>query len=270
MKFILGYKKEMTQQYREDGRIVPVTVVKADRCVVTQIKSVEKDGYGAIQLGVGKKNKTGKSMAGHLAKFTEKKEKPFARLSEIRMENASDFKVGDSIGVTMFEPGDKIAVTGISKGKGFQGVVKRHNFKGSPASHGHKDQLRMPGSIGPQEPQRVFKGTRMAGRMGGDQITVKNLEVVSIDPENNLLFVKGALPGARNSVVVLIGEGDGKAEVNIFEKSPEGEAPPNKEEAAKEETPAEGESTKDEPAKEEAPEAKKDEPKKENEGNNKK
>ena len=221
----------MTQQYREDGTLVPVTVVKADPTIVTQVKSVEKDGYQAVQLGVGKKNKANKSMAGHLKAVSAKHEKPFATLQEIRIEDSASFEVGDTINVKTFEAGDIVAVTGTSKGKGFQGVVKRHGFKGSPASHGHKDQLRMPGSIGAQDAQRVFKGMKMGGRMGGDQVTVKNLEIVSLDEENNLLYVKGAVPGARNSLIVITGEGDLTKGVNIL--------------AASEETPAE------EPVKEE-------------------
>lgn len=216
MKFIIGYKKEMTQQYREDGSVVPVTVVKADPAVITQVKSQEKDGYQAIQVGLGTKNKAGKSQAGHLKQVLDSGRKPFMNIKEFRVEDASTFNVGDTIGVNTFSAGDVVAVTGVSKGKGFQGVVKRHGFAGSPASHGHKDQLRMPGSIGSQDPQHVFKGTRMGGRMGGNQITVKNLEVVSVDEENNLLFVKGALPGSRNSLVVIAGKGDLILGANLF------------------------------------------------------
>ena len=206
----------MTQTYREDGTIVPVTVVQVDRCVVTQIKSTDKDGYAAVQLGFGKRKHAGKTMRGHLKSFSAKNMPAFLRLREVRLSDASPFTVGDAIDVTMFQPGDKISATGTSKGKGFQGVVKRHHFHGHPSSHGHKDQMRMPGSIGAGEPQHVFKGTRMAGRMGGDRVTVKNLEVVSVDAEKHLLYVKGALPGARNSLIILMGEGDGVIAANLF------------------------------------------------------
>ena len=217
MKFIVGYKQEMTQQYREDGTVVPVTVVKADPAFVTQVKTADKDGYQAIQIGIGSRNKAGKSLAGHLAPITKTGVKPFHRLREIRLEDSSGFSLGDTITVETFTAGDKVAVTGTSKGKGFQGVVKRHGFSGGPASHGHKDQLRMPGSIGSQDPQRVFKGMKMGGRMGGDRVTVKNLEIVYIDPENNLLYVKGALPGARNSLILIMGEGELQKGPSIFE-----------------------------------------------------
>jgi large subunit ribosomal protein L3 len=265
MKFIIGYKQQMTQQYREDGTLVPVTVVKAEPAIVTQVKSVEKDGYQAVQLGIGKKNKVNKSMAGHLKTISAKHEKPFATLQEIRLQDSTDFEVGDTINVKTFEAGDVVAVTGTSKGKGFQGVVKRHGFKGSPASHGHKDQLRMPGSIGAQDAQRVFKGMKMGGRMGGDQVTVKNLEIVSLDEENNLLYVKGAVPGARNGLIVIMGEGDLTKGVNILaasESTPAEKPTETKEEKA--ETPKE-ETSVEEPAKTEVPEEKvaKAEPKKE-------
>lgn len=255
MKFIIGYKQEMTQQYREDGTVVPVTIVKAEPAVVTQVKNTEKDGYQSVQIGIGTRNKVGKSQAGHLKTVLKDGRKPFHRLQEVRVEDASGFQVGDTITVKTFAAGDKVAVTGRSKGKGFQGVVKRHNFGGSPASHGHKDQLRMPGSIGAQDPQRVFKGMKMAGRMGGDRITVKNLEIVSLDEENNLLFVKGALPGARNSMIMISGEGELVKGASIFE-APKAEEP-------KQEEKAEETESKEDPAqevKEEKKEEEKSEP----------
>ncbi len=221
MKFIIGYKQQMTQKYRQDGTLVPVTVVKAEPAVVTQVKTNDKDGYTAVQLGFGSRKKHGKALAGHVKKILETGRKPFHGFREVRVEDASAFSVGDTVTVKTFGEGDKIAVTGTSKGRGFQGVVKRHGFGGSPASHGHKDQLRMPGSIGAGEPQHVFKGTRMGGRMGNDQITVKNLEVVAIDEAQNLLYIKGALPGARNSVVLIQGEGDVVLGGSIFEASQE-------------------------------------------------
>ncbi len=203
MKFILGKKEEMTQKFREDGTVVPVTVVKAGPCVITQVKIKEKDGYSAVQLGYGFKKKLNKPLSGHLKDLEN-----FEYLREFKLDEGQELEKGDKIGVSIFEPGEKVQVTGISKGKGFQGVVRRHGFHGSPASHGHKDQLRMPGSIGATGPARVFKGTKMAGRMGGDGVTVKNLEVVEIDKENNQLFIKGALPGARNGLILIRASGD--------------------------------------------------------------
>jgi large subunit ribosomal protein L3 len=265
MKFIIGYKQEMTQKYREDGTIVPVTVVKAEPAIVTQVKTAEKEGYNAIQLGIGERNKVGKAMTGHIKPLEKGNVKPFHRLREIRVEDASQFTIGDTINVKTFEAGDKVAVTGTSKGKGFQGVVKRHGFGGSPATHGHKDQLRMPGSIGSQDPQRVFKGTRMGGRTGGKQITVKNLEVVAIDEENNQIYVKGALPGARNSLILVMGEGDLAKGLSVFETEPEKKeepAPETKEEASSDQ-PAEEEKKEAAPAEQDKNEEKAEEKKEE-------
>lgn len=215
-KFILGKKLEMTQKFLEDGRVVPVTVVKADPCTVVQVKG-DKDGYSAVQIGFEQKKKTNKPMAGHLKGLSN-----FRVLKEFRVAKTDDFVRGKVFDVSSFQAGDSLTVTATSKGKGFQGVVKRHGFGGSPASHGHKDQLRMPGSIGATDPARVFKGTRMAGHMGFDTVTVKNLELVEIDKENNLLFIKGAVPGARNTLVKIVADGEisfventTKAEANI-------------------------------------------------------
>jgi len=200
MKFILGKKIEMTQKFREDGEVVPVTAVLAGPCVVTQIRTQEKDGYDAVQIGFELSKKVNKPEGGHLKDLGN-----LANLSEFRMSEVSNLKRGDEIDVSTFEVGNKVKVTSTSKGKGFQGVVKRYGFKGSMATHGHKDQLRMPGSIGATGPARVFKGTRMAGRMGGEQITVSNLEIIEINKDNNILFIKGAIPGARNGLVKIIG-----------------------------------------------------------------
>ncbi|MBU1032397.1 MAG: 50S ribosomal protein L3 [Patescibacteria group bacterium] len=196
MKFILGKKLEMSQVFRPDGTVVPVTLVKAGPCVVTQIKDEKKDGYKAVQIGYLTCKKLAKPIAGHLKDLDKLRE-----LREFRVDDISAFKRGDTFEASSFEVGDVIHVTGTSKGKGFQGVVKRHGFHGSPASHGHKDQLRMPGSIGCTGAQRVFPGRRMAGRMGGDQVTVKNLEVIEVN--DGVIAIKGALPGARNSIVEL-------------------------------------------------------------------
>jgi large subunit ribosomal protein L3 len=210
MKFILGKKLEMTQIW-QDNKVVPVTKIVAGPCFVVQVKTKDKDGYEAIQIGFGEKKEKNikKPQKGHLAKVG----KNLRYLREFRLDKNGGgeevkVKIGDVIKVDTFAPGDKVKVTGISKGRGFQGVVKRHNFAGAPASHGTKDQLRMPGSIGATGPAHVFKGTRMAGRMGGDQVTVKNLEIIEVDKENNILLIKGAIPGARNSLVLISGEGE--------------------------------------------------------------
>lgn len=202
MKFILGKKIEMLQKFAADGSVIPVTAVLAGPCVVTQLKNKETDGYNAVQFGFDLKKKLSKPEAGHLKDLGN-----FRFLSEYRLLESEniDLKRGSTVDVTVFTPGDKVMVTGTSKGKGFQGVVKRHGFHGSPATHGHKDQIRMPGSIGAGGPGRVFKGVRMAGRMGGDQISVKNLEIVAVDKDNNMLFIKGAIPGTRYSLVEIRG-----------------------------------------------------------------
>lgn len=195
MKFILAKKLEMSQVFLPNGTVVPVTLVQAGPCVVAQVKSHEKDGYYAVQLGFLNAKRLSKPKAGHL------KELPKSRiLQEFRLTQHSDIKRGDLIEASTFVAGDMIEVSGTSKGKGFQGVVKRHHFHGHPSTHGHKDQLRMPGSIGAGGVQRVFKGLRMAGRMGGDTVTVKNLSVVEVR-ENGILAVKGAVPGARNTIL---------------------------------------------------------------------
>lgn len=203
MKFILGKKIEMTQRFRENSEAVPVTVLAAGPCVVTQVKDKEKDGYNAVQLGFEIKRKVSKPLQGQLKGLDN-----FRYLREFRIGKEMTLKRGDKITVAVFKSGDRVGVTGVSKGKGFQGVVRRHGFAGSPASHGHKDQLRMPGSIGATDAARVFKGTRMAGQMGGGQATVKNLEVIEVDEKNNLLFIKGAVPGARHNLILISAEGE--------------------------------------------------------------
>ncbi|MBI4280688.1 50S ribosomal protein L3 [Candidatus Uhrbacteria bacterium] len=198
MKFILGRKMEMTQRFGSDGRVIPVTLVEAGPCVVTRVKQPEVDGYQAVQLGFGKAKKATKPVAGQLKGLG-----PFRFLREFRAADVSSLTPGVSLDVSLFSPGDKIQIIGTSKGRGFQGVVKRHHFSGSPASHGHKDQLRMPGSIGSKRQGPVQKGKRMAGRMGGERVTVKNLEIVEVDAAKNLLALKGAVPGARGSLVLI-------------------------------------------------------------------
>lgn len=202
-KFLIGKKLEMTQKYRVDGTVVPVTKIFANPCTITQVKIKLRDGYSAIQIGTGTAKHLSKSLAGHFhgASFR------FVKEFRIDQSQEKDFRVGDVITVSVFQTGDKIKLTGISKGRGFQGVVKRHDFAGSPKTRGHKDQLRMPGSSGAGGIQHVLKGKKMPGRMGSDQVTISNLEVVEIDSQNNFLYIKGAVPGARNSVVWMSGEG---------------------------------------------------------------
>lgn len=201
MKCIIGTKKGMTQIFKEDGTVVPVTRVQAGPCTVTQVKTKEKDGVNSIQVGYGeqKKFRQARAQQGHLNGL------PTVRvMKEFRTTEAdAHLERGTTFTVATFAPGDKIKVTGVSKGKGFQGVVKRHGFKGQAASHGNKDQLRMPGSIGATGPARVFKGMKMGGRMGTDQVTISNLEIISVDTETNELFIKGAVPGARGGYLYI-------------------------------------------------------------------
>lgn len=192
----------MTQKFTEDGLVMPVTAVSAGPCTVVQVKG-EKDGYKAVQVGYGLDKKINKPMAGHLKGLEN-----FRYLKEFRVDDTKAYERGKVFDVTSFKIGDVVEVTATSKGKGFQGVVKRHGFHGSPATHGHKDQLRMPGSIGSTDPARVFKGTRMGGRMGGDTVTVKNLEIIEVDTANNILYIKGAVPGARGSFVEILSPGE--------------------------------------------------------------
>jgi large subunit ribosomal protein L3 len=203
MKFILGKKLEMSQRFGADGSVVPVTLIAAGPCVVTQVKTPEQDGYSAVQVGYGSRRRVSKPSRGHLQGLD-----PFAALREFRVEDASGFARGQVIRASAFAPGDRVEVEGVSKGHGFQGVVKRHGFAGHPPSHGHKDQERMPGSIGSKRQGPVAPGKRMAGRMGGDQVTVKNLEVVEVDGDRNILAVKGAVPGSRGTLVLLSGPGE--------------------------------------------------------------
>lgn len=215
MKFIIGKKLNMTQVWRDD-KVIAGTRVQAGPCLIVQIKTKDKDGYGGVQLGFGEKKEKNikKPQKGHLSKLKvnsptgEENAKVNLRyLREFRCDN-KDLKVGDVIDASTFALGDIIDVVGISKGKGFQGVVKRHGFSGAPKSHGTKDQLRMPGSIGATGPAHVFKGQRMPGRMGGNRVTVKNLEIVEIDKENNVLLIEGAVPGARNGLLLIQGKGE--------------------------------------------------------------
>ena len=204
MQVILGTKIGMTQIIGEDGVVTPVTIIEAGPATVTQIKTVETDGYNAVQLGFGKGKNLSKSVSGHVKKAGENINPKI--LKEFRRDNVADVKLGDQITVEAFALGDKVAVTGISKGKGFAGTVKRWNFQESRNTHGFKGDIRKVGSIGSMYPQKVFKGKRMPGRMGHDQVTVKNLVVAYIDKENNLLGLKGAVPGPKKGNLTIEGK----------------------------------------------------------------
>ena len=202
MKALLGTKIGMTQIISEDGRAVPVTLIQAGPVTVTQVKTVETDGYNAVQVGFDEGKNLSKAVAGHVK--SSKTSPKYIR--EFRVEELpADLKVGDAIDVSAFALGDLVQATGTSKGKGFAGTVKRHNFNTSKKTHGGNGNVRRPGSIGSMYPQKVFKGKRMAGRMGHDQVTVKNLEVAYVDAANNPIGLKGAVPGPRKGLVVVNG-----------------------------------------------------------------
>jgi|TARA_Y100000310_G_scaffold162451_1_gene162438 large subunit ribosomal protein L3 len=205
MKYILAKKEEMTQVFDDNGKVYPATVLSAGPVTVTQVKTEKTDKYNAVQVGYGarKEKNVSKAEQGHTGKNG-----PFANIKEFRVEDAdtiSGANVGDKIDVSNFEKGDKVVISSVSKGKGFQGVVKRHGFHGGPRSHGQKHSEREPGSIGATGPQRVFKGTKMPGRMGGDKVTHKSVKVLAIDAKNNKLIVSGAVPGRRGTLVQVSG-----------------------------------------------------------------
>jgi len=203
------------QVFREDGAVVPVTRVQAGPCVVTQLKTKERDKVQSVQVGFDKQKlfRLKKPQKGHLKDINVDGDKNVTVRFLHDFKSDNKLKCGDRFTVNIFEPGEKVQVTGTSKGKGFQGVVKRHGFHGSPASHGHKDQLRMPGSIGATDAARVFKGTRMGGHMGDARVTIKNLEIVEINADENELLVKGAVPGARNGLLYIFTD-KGKIEID--------------------------------------------------------
>ena len=203
MKALLGTKIGMTQIISDDGRAVPVTLIQAGPLTVTQVKTVETDGYNAVQVAYGEGKNLSKAVAGHTkpAQVTPKHIREF-RVAEL----PEGLKVGDTIDVSEFALGDIVDATGTSKGKGFAGTVKRHNFNTSKSTHGGNGNVRKPGSIGSMYPQKVFKGKRMAGRMGHDRVTVKNLEVAYVDAVNNLIGLKGAVPGPRKGLIVIGGK----------------------------------------------------------------
>jgi len=225
MKFILGKKMSMTQIWVDD-KVMAVTPVLAGPCTVTQIKTKEKDGYQSLQLAFGERKEKNikKPQLGHVKNLNIKPK----HVREFRTTETTDVKAGDIINVATFETGDIVNVTGTSKGKGFQGVVKRWGFHGQQKTHGTKDQLRMPGSIGALGPAHVLKGTKMGGRMGGDRVTTTNLEIAGVDLENNILLIKGAVPGAVNGLVLIKGKGELKLNIQ-----------PEKKEEVKEEVKAE-------------------------------
>lgn len=200
-KGLLGTKLGMTQVWDANNKLVPVTVVQITPNVVTQVRSEEKDGYAAVQIAYGQidPRKVNKPSAGH---FEKAGVTPRRHLTEVRTSDAAEYSLGQELAVDIFEPGQLVDVVGTSKGKGFAGVMKRHNFKGVSSSHGSHRNHRKPGSIGASStPSRVFKGMRMAGRMGGERVTVQGLTVHSVDAEKGLLLVKGAVPGARGRIV---------------------------------------------------------------------
>jgi large subunit ribosomal protein L3 len=202
VKGILGAKLGMTQVW-DNNRVVPVTVVQAGPCVVTQVRTADKDGYSAVQLAFGAVDprKVNKPKAGHYAKADVA---PRRHIVELRTTDASEYTLGQEVTVEAFEPGQRIDVTGRTKGKGFAGVMKRHGFHGLRASHGVERKHRSPGSIGAcATPGRVFKGVRMAGRMGGVRYTVQNLTIQAVDPENNVILVRGAVPGPKGALILL-------------------------------------------------------------------
>lgn len=203
MKGILGKKVGMTRVFSEQGEVVPVTVIEAGPCFVAQIKTVERDGYAAVQLGFEQTKPKG--LTRPQLRHLEKSELPalrYLREFRAREEEIGELLEGQTVTVGIFEVGEFVDVSGTSKGRGFAGVVKRHGFRGGPKTHGQSDRHRTPGSIGAcKTPGRVFKGMRMAGRMGGEQVTVQGLKVELVDPERNLLVVRGAVPGAKNGLL---------------------------------------------------------------------
>ncbi len=196
---IIGKKLGMSQIYSKDGEVIPVTVIQAGPCTVTQVKTKDKDGYEAVQLGFGETRKLNSPEKGHLKDLGN-----FRYLSEVKALDIETVSRGMKVGVDIFKEGEKVNVVGTSKGKGFAGGVKRHHFHGGPKTHGQSDRTRAPGAIGSTTyPGRVWKGLRMAGHMGNERVTQRNLEVVKVEPSQNLLLVKGAVPGHINAVLFI-------------------------------------------------------------------
>jgi large subunit ribosomal protein L3 len=196
---ILGRKLGMTRTFDERGEEVALTLIQAGPCWVTQLRTPERDGYTAVQLGFEETRRLNRPEAGHLKNLPK-----LRHLREVPADSLEGVQVGMRVDAGLLQPGDRVDVTGTSKGRGFAGVVKRHHFGGGPKTHGQSDRHRAPGSIGSgTTPGRVLKGTRMAGRMGGERVTVKNLRVLQVDPERNLIAVAGAVPGARNGLLII-------------------------------------------------------------------
>jgi len=199
LRGLIGKKIGMTQVFTEDGLVKAVTAIEAGPCVVTQVKTVDKEGYNAVQLGFGEGKRLNAPERGHLGKLGR-----FRHLREFRMAEAPSVEPGHSVDVSMFKPGDRVDVSGTSKGRGFAGGVKRHHFRGGPKTHGQSDRHRAPGSVGSgTTPGRVWKGLKMAGHMGHERVTVRRLEVVRSDPDRNLLLLNGAVPGAPRGLLVI-------------------------------------------------------------------
>lgn len=211
MNFTVGKKLNMSQYFDEaSGEVVPVSVLKAEKLTVTQVKEITaKDGYNAVQVGYGKKKKISKALTGHFKGLGS-----FAKVAEFRVKTPKDYTAGQQIDLSGFQVGEMVNAIGFSKGRGFAGVMKRHGFKGFPASHGH-NKPRSVGSIGQRWPQHVRKGLKMAGHMGDKQVTVKNLQVVEVDIKRGLVLLKGAVPGTRNGYVKIISTGKVKPVVRI-------------------------------------------------------
>ena len=202
MAGLIGRKLGMTRIFEDDGSVVPVSVIEATPNTVTALRSVEKDGYSAVQLGAGRARRQTKPVAGQFKHLDKEHQQP-RHVREVRIGDGESYELGQQVGVDTFEAGELVDVTGVSKGKGFTGVIERHNFKRGPKTHG-SDHHRAPGSIGAGTyPGRVWKGTRMAGHMGNDRVTVKKLTVVRVDAERNLILVRGAVPGARNGLLIV-------------------------------------------------------------------
>lgn len=199
---LIGRKLGMTRVFEDDGTVVPVSVISATPNTITRLRTPEQDGYAALQVGAGTARRVTKPVAGQLAGLPKDQQKP-AALREFRVDAVDEYEVGQTLDVSLFEPGDLVDVTGVSKGHGFTGTIARHHFKRGPKTHG-SNNYRQPGSIGAgTTPGRVFKGTKMGGHMGAEQVTVKKLVVVKVDAERNLILVKGAVPGARNGLLLV-------------------------------------------------------------------
>lgn len=204
MKGLLAKKIGVTNFFDQNGDSVAVTVVEAGPCYVTQIKTIEKDGYNAVQIGFlpKKKKHTTKPLLNH---FTKADLEPLRVLKEFKYDNYKELNLGDVLKAAIFSAGEKVNVSGISKGKGFAGVVKRHKFKGGPKSHGQSDRLRAPGSLGQSSfPSRVYKGLKMPGRMGNSGVTIKNLEILKVETDKNLIFIKGGVPGPNKGILEIV------------------------------------------------------------------